>query len=94
MAITVTYTGPLVPPADPGCDGYERVRLTLDGSATSVAVTLPATAPGKRIMGCVGGTSHNIGSSGVLGTTGFTVKFPAGTNGEFLDLLLICRGSV
>jgi hypothetical protein len=90
MAITQKYLGNVGNPTDAGNRGLEWVRLTLDGALTSFAVTLPNTANGKLIRGCLGGTSHNIPAAGVSGSAGFTAKFPAGTNGEFLDLLLIC----
>jgi len=92
MAITNTYKGDKVVVAHPGQDGFFHARLTLDGSATSASVVLPSTAGGKTILGCIGGTSNNIPSAGVAGTTGFTAKFAAGTNAEFLDLLIIVAG--
>lgn len=91
MAITQKYLGNVGLPTGQGFRGFEWVRLTLDGTATSVTVTLPSTANGKTIRGCAGPTvSNNIAAAGVAGTTGFTAKFAAGSNGEFLDLLLIC----
>lgn len=97
MAITVSYLGPAYPPPDPGMLGYERIRLTGDGAAVSATVTLPATAPGKTILGCVGHGYHNIPTAGVAAATGFTwsmngtaAVLPAAT---FIDLLLLCRGS-
>lgn len=97
MAITASYVGPGVPVTDPGQDGFERVRLTSDGTGTTVLVTLPSTAPGKRIMGYFGPGSGDIPATGVLGTTGFTLTL-TGTalvipNGAFVDLLLYCRSS-
>lgn len=71
-----------------GQDGFTIVRLVLDGSVTSKAVTLNSNHPIKTIMGAVGGTSNNIPVAGVAATTGFTVKFAAGTNAEFLDVLV------
>lgn len=89
MAIGITQRGdfPGLPP-DLGLSGCAIVRLTLDGVATSVAVTLPSTSGIKTIRHCFGGTSHNIPAAGVAAATGFTVKFPVGTNGEFLDLII------
>lgn len=89
MAITNTYVGdaPMLN-ADLGNSGYFIVRLTLDGSATSAAIVLPTTAGIKTIRRCFGGTSNNIPAAGVAASTGFTVKFAAGTNTEFLDLLI------
>lgn len=89
MAITVNKNkGSVGLPADQGMTGFEHVRLTLDGSATSATVTLSTTSPIKTITGCCGGTSNDIPAAGVAATTGFTVKFAAGTNAEFLDLLV------
>lgn len=91
MAITQKYLGNVGLPTGAGMRACEWVRLTLDGSLTSVTVVLPATANGKVIRGAVGGLiSHNIAAAGVAGTTGFTAKFAAGTNLEFIDLFLIC----
>lgn len=89
MAITNTYVGdaPMLG-ADLGNSGYYIVRLTLDGSATSASVVLPSTAGIKTIRNCFGGISHNIPAAGVAASTGFTVKFAAGTNTEFLSLLI------
>lgn len=92
MAITNTRRGPVLVKPDFGQRGAEIVRLTLDASATSATVTLPAESTMKTILDCVGGTSHNIPLAGVAATTGFTVKFAAGTNGEFLSLLLVGDG--
>lgn len=89
MAITNTYRGPApMLPADLGNSGYFIVRLTLDGTLTSASVVLPSTSGIATIRHCFGGTSHNIPAAGVAASTGFTVKFAAGTNGEFLDLLV------
>lgn len=93
MAITQKYMGNVGLPTDAGMRGVEWVRLTLDGTLTSVTVTLPSTANGKTIRGCVGPTvSNNISDTGVAATTGFTAKFAAGSNGEKIDLFLICDG--
>lgn len=94
MAITVASKEPVCGvPTDAGISGFMKVRLILDGAATSFAVTLVASDPIKTIRGCIGGTSHNIPTAaGVAGTTGFTVKFAAGTNTEFLDLLIWGEG--
>lgn len=89
MAITNTYVGPApMLPGDLGNSGYFIVRLTLDGSATSASVVLPTTSGIATIRRCFGGTSHNIPAAGVAAATGFTVKFAAGTNTEFLELLI------
>lgn len=89
MAITVGKKEPIVGvPTALGQSGFMIVRLVLDGATTSFAVTLTANDPIKTIRGCVGGSSHNIPVAGVVGTTGFTAKFAAGTNTEFLDLLI------
>lgn len=89
MAVTAIDQGaaPMLN-ADFGNSGYHMVRLVLDGSVTSFAVTLPATSGIKTIRRCFGGTSHNIPAAGIAAATGFTVKFAAGTNTEFLDLLI------
>lgn len=92
MSITyVTYPDAGVP-CDTGRNGFMRAVLTLDGSATSKAVTLQSTDPIKTVVDVFGGTSHNITSAGVTGTTGWTSKFAAGTNGEFLSLLIYGKG--
>lgn len=75
-----------------GKNGFTLIRLVLDGSVTSKAVTLVASHSIKTILGAVGGISNNIPVAGVAGTTGFTVKFSAGTNAEFLDVLVYGAG--
>lgn len=93
MAITVGLKEPICGvPTDLGQSGFMRVRLVLDGTLTTFALALTAQDPVKTIKGCIGGVSHNIPNAGVLGTTGFTVKFAAGTNTEFLDLLIYGDG--
>jgi len=93
MAVTYVSLGAVPPVADLGQNGYELIRLTLDGTVTSKAITLDANSRIKTILGCVGASaSHNIPAAGVAATTGFTAKFAAGTNAEFLDLLVYGQG--
>lgn len=89
MAIGVTHIGDMPGlPADLGLSGCWLVRLTLDGTATSVAITLPLTAGIKTIRRCIGGAGHNIPAAGIAAATGFTVKFAAGANNDILELLI------
>jgi len=93
MAITVGAKNPIAGvPTELGLSGFMQVRLVLDGTITTFALTLTAFDPVKTIRGCIGGTSNNIPNAGVVGTTGFTVNFAAGTNGQFLDLLIYGDG--
>jgi hypothetical protein len=89
MAATATYRGdfPGLTP-DLGLAGAAIVRVNLDGADTDVAITLPSTSAIKTIRHCFGGSSHNIPAAGVAASTGFTLKFAAGTNLEFLDVIV------
>lgn len=93
MAITVGSKAPIAGVStDLGQNGFMMVRLVLDGTITTFALTLTAGDPIKTIRGCIGGTSNTIPNAGVAGTTGFTVNFAAGTNTQFLDLLIFGEG--
>lgn len=89
MAITVTHIGDMPGLApDLGLSGCHLVRLTLDGTLTTVAVVLPVTSAIKTIRRCIGGAGHNIPVIGVAAATGFNVKFAAGANLDILDLIV------
>lgn len=93
MAITIGKKDPIAGvPTALGMNGFMLVRLVLDGTITTFALTLTNTDPIKTIRGCIGGTSNTIPNAGVVGTTGFTVNFAAGTNAQFLDLLIYGEG--
>ena len=92
MAVTYTLIDPAAIPTNQGQNGFIIARLVLDGSTTSKAITLTSNNSIKTIKAAVGGTSNNIPAAGVAGTTGFTAKFAAGTNAEFLDILIYGEG--
>lgn len=77
MAITFRRIDAPALPADLGTRGFEAVRITGDGAATTVLVTLPADSGIKTIKGCAVGyaASHNIPLAGVAAATGFTITF-------------------
>lgn len=94
MAITYTLSE-CGRPTDLGQDGALLCRLILDGSSTTVAITVPVETGMKTIKGIVGSGSvaaNGIGS-GVAGTTGFTLTTAAGTSGHAVDLLILGSGS-
>lgn len=96
MATSFTVKTPSgVPAVSPGQDGFALVRIILDGSTTSTAITLPATHPMKTIKGVIGSVTVNADGigSGVIATTGFTATHAAGTNTHALDVLLFGSGA-
>lgn len=86
-----------VVPTSPGQRGIDLVRLTGDGVATSVLVTLGTESDIKTIRGavCPSRITHNIPVAGVLASTGFTLTLAAATdlgNALTMDVLIIGDG--
>lgn len=96
MAITARRIDSVVP-TSPGQRGIDLVRLTGDGAATTVVITLGAESDIKTIRGavCPSRITHNIPVAGVAASTGFTLTLTAATdlgNGLFMDVLVVGDG--
>ncbi len=92
-ATLATYLGPQGPPADFGQDGYEVVRIPLDGAGDGIILTPPATLSVKtalRVVGCA--SDIPIGGKVLNGVNTITLKFPVYANLTFLDVLIFGRG--
>lgn len=92
MAITFRRLGSIIP-TDLGQSGVDIVRLTGDGAATSVVVTLGVDSPIKTIRGAITGSrlTHNIPIGGVVSSTGFTLTLVAAAdlpNLTTIDILI------
>lgn len=94
MAITYTLREVGLP-ASPGQEGCVVARLIQDGTATTVAITLPSSHHIKTIKSAVGCTvaSNGIGAAGVVATTGFTATIAAGSSGGAVDVLICGAGT-
>jgi hypothetical protein len=96
MAIGVRRIDSVIP-CDLGQRGMDLVRLTGDGAATTVLITLGPESGIKTIRGavCPSRISHNIPVAGVAASTGFTLTLTAATdlgNGLFMDVLVVGDG--
>lgn len=93
MAVTYTVQEDAGILTDLGRNGFVRVNYVLDGSATSKATTLASTSSVKTIYAVFGGQGHGVDPvAGVAGTTGFTLKFAAGSNADHLSALVYGAG--
>ena len=91
MAITFRLIDAPAPVADLGTRGVEAIRLTGDGAATTILVTLPASSGIKTIKGCTvgfGSASHNIPLAGIAAATGFTITFAAAPAAVNFDAII------
>lgn len=96
MAIGVRRIDTVIP-ADLGQRGIDLVRLTGDGAATSVLVTLGPESGIKTIRGVSSSSrlTHNIPLAGVAAATGFTLTLVAAAdlpNTLTTDILVIGDG--
>lgn len=93
MAISYTVNEDAGLLTDLGRNGFVRVNYVLDGSTTSKSTTLSASSSIKTIFAVFGVAGHNVDpSAGVVGTTGFTAKFAAGSNADNLSALVYGSG--
>jgi hypothetical protein len=85
-------------PASPGDFGCEVVRLLLDGSSTSKAITLPALSPIKNIYAVVAGGPVCVAAGTtypVAAGTGVTLNMIAAenpTSTQVIDVLVFGLG--
>lgn len=96
MAIGVRRIDSVVP-TGLGQRGIDLVRLTGDGAATTVVVTLGPESDIKTIRGVTGciNFTHNIPVAGVAASTGFTLTIVTAAlfpNATTVDILIIGDG--